>query len=181
MKPKNAKHKLEKSEMLFFVAKSDVDFDHCSEQSIHFDVKIISTIEDYRYEMMDVSWLTQLWKAAEDGKLTDLDVYVGQKKLMEAHQVILSARSPVLSNLLSNIVTKNGKATITFEADIDSSIVKHFLYFLYTGSSKINFRNKQYLALAENHEVVTLSKMCNLAMVSSPDVDEVTNFLLANF
>jgi hypothetical protein len=130
--------------------------------------------------MMDVSWLTQLWKAAEDEKLTDLDVYVGQEKLMEAHQVILSARSPVLSNLLSNM-TKNGKATITFEADIDFNIVKHFLYFLYTGSSKINLSNKQYLALAENYEVETLSKICNLAMVSSPDVDEVTNFLLANF
>lgn len=180
MNLKNAKHKLEKSEMLFFVAKSDVNFEKIGEQAINFDVKMISTIGDYRYEMMDPLWMTQLWKAALESKLTDVDVYVGQKLLMEAHQVVLSARSPVLSTLLNNM-KNNGKATITFEADIDYYIVKQFLYFLYTGSSKIHFNNRQYLALADMHEVETLSKVCNLAMVSSPDVDEVTNFLLANF
>jgi hypothetical protein len=45
----------------------------------------------------------------------------------------------------------------------------------------MTFKNKQLLGLAEMHQVETLTKVCKLAIVPSPDVEEVTNFLLSNF
>ncbi len=71
----------------------------------NFDIKMVSTNGNYYYEMMDENWLIDLWLAATDKKLTDVDMYVGTVKVMEAHRVILSARSPVLNILLINKVS----------------------------------------------------------------------------
>lgn len=136
MKPKNARQQLEKSEMLFFVAQVDINFEQVFQQSIVFDVKMVSTIANYCYEMMDVSWTTQLWEAALGCRYTDVDIFVGQNKLMEAHQMVLSARSPVLNGLLCNL-KESGKSRIFLHKEFEPAVVEHFLYFLYTGSSKI--------------------------------------------
>lgn len=180
MKPKNAKQKWEKSEMLFFVAKADINFEKIGQQTIVFDIKMLSTIPNYSYEMMDKSWANQLWEAAVHGWFTDVDIFVGPNKIMEAHQVILSARSSTLKTLLGNLKDK-GKSTIIFPKEFDPLVVKHFLYFLYTGSAKVSFKNRQLLQLATDHKVETLIQVCTLATVDPPDVDEVTDFLLANF
>jgi hypothetical protein len=181
MNPKNTKQKWEKSEMLFFVAKADINFEKLGQQSIVFDIKMLSTIPNYCYEMMDKSWGIQLWEAAYlHAWFTDVDIFIGPKKIMEAHQVILSARSPVLCTLLDNL-KQEGKATIVFPKTYDQFVVENFLYFLYTGSSKISFKNKQLLQLAVEYKVETLTKVCQLAIVVPPDVNEVTNFLLSNF
>ncbi|EFX87525.1 hypothetical protein DAPPUDRAFT_235202 [Daphnia pulex] len=181
MKLKNVRQQLVKSEMLFFAAQVDVNFEQLFQQSIVFDIQMVySTIADYCYEMVDVSWMTQLWEAALGCRHTDVEIFVGQNKLMEGHQMILSARSPVLNGLLCNL-KENGKSRISFHKEIDAHVVEHFLYFLYTGSSRMTFKNKQLLGLAEMHQVETLTKVCELAIVASPDVEEVTNFLLSNF
>ncbi|XP_046462631.1 uncharacterized protein LOC124208806 [Daphnia pulex] len=180
MKAKSVRQQLEKSEMLFFAAQVDVNFEQLFQQSIMFDIQMVQTIADYSYEMMDVSWMTQLWEAALGCRHTDVEIFVGQNKLMEAHQMVLSARSPVLNGLLRNL-KENGKSRISFHKGIEAHVVEHFLYFLYTGSSRMTFKNKQFLGLAEMHQVETLTKVCELAIVASPDVEEVTNFLLSNF
>nr|CAH0101658.1 unnamed protein product [Daphnia galeata] len=181
MKPKNTKQKWEKSEMLFFVAKADINFEKLCQQSIVFDIKMLSTIPNYCYEMADKSWGIQLWEAAYlHVWLTDVTIFIGPKRIMEAHQVILSARSSELCTLLNNL-KHEGKANIVFTKTYDQLVVENFLYFLYTGSSKISFKNKQLLQLAVDYKVETLTKVCQLAIIDPPDVDEVTNFLLANF
>ena len=164
--------------MLFFVAKANVNFEKPCEQSIVFDIKMLSTIPNYSFEMMDISWPIQLWEAALHGWYTDVDIFVGTKKLMEAHRVVLSARSSVLKD---EILKTEGKSIIRFPKEIYPQVAEHFLYFLYTGSSKITFKNKQLLLLAERNKVETLIEVCKLATVTSPNVDQVTNFLLANF
>jgi hypothetical protein len=167
--------------MLFFVAKADINFEKLGQQSIVFDIKMLSTIPNYCYEMTDKSWGIQLWEAAYlHAWFTDVSMFIGPKKIMEAHQVILSARSSVLCTLLDNL-KQEGKATIIFPKTYDQFVVENFLYFLYTGSSKISFKNKQLLQLAVDYKMETLIKACQLVIVNPPDVDEVTDFLLANF
>ena len=100
---------------------------------------------------------------------------------MEAHQVILSARSPVMSEAL-NKNSETGKSVLTFGKEFDVGTVKHFLNFLYKGSLKTFFSesNKNYaqlLKLATLYEVETLKNIYQ-RVDRVPDVEELTNSLL---
>ncbi len=168
--------------------------------TFNFDIKTVCTIGNYYYEMMDDGWLKDLWAAATDQKLTDVEIYVGTVKVMEAHRIILSARSPVL-NILLNKVSNATKSIVYFREEFDVDTVKHFLRFLYTGSleefdvnmvtlclqflytgSLDTFASKdtdykQLLELATMYEVETLKNCCQLINVP-PDVEDLTSSLL---
>jgi len=160
MKPRRA----DNVELFLFVAQASETFYSCN---VHFRIEMTSTIENYHYQMMDTSWTTQLWQAALDRQLTDVEIFVGPIKL-EAHRVVLSARSPVLSILLDSI--DHVKSSIAIEESMDVNVVKHFLKFLYTGCLEMSATNRQLLDLAELYEVKTLLKICQLANCISPDV-----------
>lgn len=134
---------------------------------LYFRIEMTSSVENCHYEMMDTSWTTQLWKAALNQHLTDVEIIVGPIKL-EAHRVILSARSPVLSALLDN--NDQVKSSIVIDENMDIDVVKHFLKFLYTGCLEISATNKQLLELSKIYEVETLMKICQVANCISPDV-----------
>jgi hypothetical protein len=145
---------------------------------IYFDIKIISTIDNYYYEMMDDAWMTNFWTAATNQKFTDVEIFVGTVKVMEAHRVILSARSPVLNASLRKI-NNTGKSPVTFGAEFDIDIVKIFLKFLYSGSLDSSTSHKQLLELATTYKVATLKSMCQLANAGAPlDVEDLTSCLL---
>jgi hypothetical protein len=151
-----------------------------SEPSVNFDVKFISTIGNYYYEMMDDGWLTDFWVAATKEKFTDVQIFVGTLKVMEAHRVILSARSPVLNASL-NKISNTSKLIVTFGAEFDVDTVKNFLNFLYTGSLKSTDNVQQLSRLATMYQVETLKNVCQpfqLINANPPDVEEVTDYLL---
>jgi hypothetical protein len=133
---------------------------------LYFRIEITSSVENYHYEMMDTSWTAQLWHAALNQQLTDVEIIVGPIKL-EAHRVILFARSPVLSALLDN--NDQAKSSIVIVENMDIDVVKHFLKFLYTGCLEISATNKQLLELAKMNQVETLMKICQVANCISPD------------
>ena len=141
--------------------------------SISFCLKIASAVDNYHYEMMDATWATQLWSAAINRQLTDVEILVGSNKL-EAHRVVLSSRSAILEALLSG-----NTQTITIEADVDFPVVEQFLKFLYTGKLDFPAENEQLLVLADIYEVITLKKLCQLACRAPPSVAEVTSSLFA--
>ena len=144
---------------------------------IYFDIKIISTIGNYYYELMDDAWMTDFWTAATNQKFTDVEIFVGTVKVMEAHRVILSARSPVLNASLRKI-NNTGKSTVTFGAEFDIDIVEIFLKFLYSGSLDSSASHKQLLELATTYKVETLKSMCQLANGAPLDVEDLTSCLL---
>jgi hypothetical protein len=144
---------------------------------IYFDIKIISTIGNYYYEMMDDAWMKDIWTAAISQKFTDVEIFVGTVKVMEAHRVILSARSPVLNASLRKI-NNTGKSTVTFGAEFDVETVKNFLKFLYSGSLDSSASHKQLLELATTYKVETLKSMCQLANGAPLDVEDLTSCLL---
>ena len=160
-------------EVIIFTGKRDTIVRSIGNQldSITFRVKIVSTIENYSF--VDTTWITDLWS---EKQLTDVDILVGQNKL-RAHRVVLSARSPVLKTILSQI-SNTVEATCTIsDKDGDLFTVEHLLKYLYTGTLSISANNKQLLALAEKYQVETLKKICLLAVESS-NVDDITEPVL---
>jgi hypothetical protein len=146
-------------------------------QSVPFDVKFISTIGNYYYEMMDEGWTKDLWLAATNKKFTDVKIYVGSVEVMEVHRVILCARSPIL-NLSVNNISNMGKSIVTLGVEFDIEIVKNFLNFLYTGSLKTTDNVQQLSQLATMYEVETLKKyVCQQLLNASPPVEDVTDYL----
>lgn len=156
--------------------------------SVNFCVKMTGSIPNYRYELMDTIWSKQLWSAAENCELTDVEMWVGSKKL-EAHRVILSARSPVFNALLNRINNATNhpinhednndvlKFSISIGGDFDFVIVQQFVAFLYTGILNISPANEQLLEVAKMYEVETLKKICQLAN-QIPNAEEITTSLL---
>ena len=151
-----------------------------SYSAFYFDIKMVSTIDNYYYEMMDNAWMDQFWTAATEEKLTDVEIFAGTVKVMEAHRVILSARSPVMNEAL-NKARSTGKSVVTFGVEFDIDTVKNFLNFLYTGSLKASFKSashKQHLLkLATFYQVETLKNFCQL-FDRVPNVEELTNAVL---
>jgi hypothetical protein len=143
-----------------------------------FDIRTVSTIGNYYYEMMDEYWLKDLWLAATNQMLTDVEIFVGTGKVMEAHRVILCARSPVLNASLNKISNTSEKSIVTFGQEFDVEVVKHFLNFLYTGTLKTSAKVKQMSQLAAMYQVETLKSVCQLLNANPPDAEEVTNHLL---
>ncbi len=176
-----SKHLQKNAELLqYYTAQSEFDVKF-NITAVSFDIKIASSIGNYHYDMMDDAWMNSFWTAATNKKLTDVEIFVGTVKLMEAHRVILSARSPVMNAAL-NKISDTGKAVFTFDAEFDVDVVKFFLNFLYTGSLKTFATSespnyKQLLKLATKYEMETLKNLCQLAN-HVPDVEELTNCLL---
>ncbi|XP_046458898.1 uncharacterized protein LOC124205502 [Daphnia pulex] len=145
--------------------------------TVDFDIKMTSTIGNYYYEMMDDGWLKDLWLAATNQKLTDVEIFVGTVKMMEAHRVILCARSPVLNSSLNKIINTN-KSIVTFGVEFDVDTVKHFLNFLYTGFLMTGASGKQMSQLAIMYEVETLKNVCQVFNANPPDAEHVAGYLL---
>jgi hypothetical protein len=160
-----------------FTVKLEFDIDYRYYNS-NFDIKTVSTIGNYYYELMDDKWLTDLWAAVTNKKWTDVEIFVGTVKVMEAHRIILSSRSPVLNESLSKISKPAEKSIVRFEAKFDVEVVKNFLNFLYTGRLESSASVHQLGKLATMYQVETLKNVCHLLNANIPDAEELTNYLL---
>jgi hypothetical protein len=145
---------------------------------VYFEIKTISKIGNYFYEMMDDKWTTDLWLAATNQKLTDVEIFVGTVKVMEAHRVILSSRSPVLNESLNKINKTAEKSIVTFGAEFDVDTVKTFLNFLYNGFLNTIDGGHQLGKLATMYQVETLKNVCQLLNFSPPDAENLTDYII---
>jgi hypothetical protein len=171
----------ENAEILHMAAKSQSNYCVDFSVKVDCDIKVVSTIGNYYYEMMDKDWMKDLWMAAVNKKWTDVEIFVGNVKLMEAHRVILSARSPVLNETLNKTSSNTEKSIITFGSEFEVEIVEHFLSFLYFGrfrrlESSVSFH--QLGKLATMYHVETLKNVCQLLNASRPDAENLTDYLL---
>jgi hypothetical protein len=171
-----SKHFQKNTELLHVAAKSESNF-YINPLMVDFDIKTVSTIGNYNYEMMDENWLTDFWMAATNQKLTDVEIFVGTVKVMEVHRIILGARSPVLNESLSKI-SNTGKLIVTFGAEFEVEIVENFLNFLYTGRLESSANIHQLSQLATMYKVETLNNICQLLSAEPPDSEIVTDYLL---
>ena len=164
----------QEKDVRLFTAEVDTNVNYSTGELFVFRIKIISTIQNNGFHVVDATYSTgDLWCELD---FTDVDLLVGQEKF-EAHRVVLSARSPIFETLLSNI-SNTGRPTLTIRADVEFTIMEEFLKYLYNGSLEISANNKQLLALAEMYQVETLKEICQLA-VREVDVEDITSSLLA--
>jgi hypothetical protein len=174
------KHFQKNAELLHFTVQALLAFSQGkpipNQFRVYFDIKTVSTIGNYYYEMMDDKWTTDLWLAATNQKLTDVEIFVGTVKVMEANRIILSARSPVLNEFL-NKISNTKKSIVTFGVEFDVEVVKNFLNFLYTGSLKTSAKVKQMSKLATIYQVETLKNVCQL-INRVPDIEELSDCLI---
>jgi hypothetical protein len=181
MEPKKSKNS---SELLVRFTVQLLDFDIITNSNRYpeliFDIRSVSTISNYYYEMMDDYLWKNLWAAGTNQKLTkltDVEIFVGTVKVIDAHRIILCARSPVL-NIVLNKINNTEKSIFTFGEEFDIDIVHYFLKFLYTGRLKTSAKVKQMSQLADMYEVETLKNICQVLSANPPDAEEVTNHLL---
>ncbi|EFX82544.1 hypothetical protein DAPPUDRAFT_240748 [Daphnia pulex] len=171
------KYHQENAELLHFTEQALLDFSKANLQfRVYFDIKTVSTIGNYNYEMMDDKWTTDFWMAAINQKWTDVEIFVGTFKVMEVHRIILCARSPVLNASLSKI-SSGTKSEVYFQEDFGVGVVQHFFNFLYTGSLKSTDSVHQLSKLATIYQVETLKNVCQL-LNRVPDVEELSDCLI---
>ena len=147
--------------------------------SIDFHVIITSCIKNYKSQLEDVLWTTQLWESTEKKLLTDVEfVFVGEKETLCAHRFILSARSPVFAAMFTSdmLESKTGRVEIK---DVDVNLFKHFLKFIYTGKLETSARNLDLLALADKYEIETLRELCQTA-TKEVDIQEILENMLSS-
>ena len=115
-------------------------------------------------------------------ELSDIQIKC-QDETFDAHQVILSARSPVLKRMLvSDMVEKKSKV-IEIKA-INSDIVKEMLKYIYTGKCIVNDANvnpqtvEQLFEAANMYQLDSLKAFCGDILISSLVPDNALSLLL---
>ena len=133
---------------------------------ISFHVKLSSPTANFDYQLVDDTWLDELWKAAQTKQLSDVEFLVDGKSF-GAHRFIVSARSPVFaamfsSDISSDMVEANtGKVVIN---DTNSGVFETFLKFLYTGTLE-PFSSAGDKPLQTNTKLTLSSASANLTLL----------------
>ncbi len=135
--------------------------------TITYYIQVNECVPNYRYELVDLLCMTQLWFAARRRQFTDFEFLVSGK-VFPAHRAVLAARSPVLANLLSQ-----SEVEFLRIDDIDSHVFENFLHFIYTGRLTISASHAQLQLAAERYQIETLKRLCQDATQES-EVHEAT-------
>jgi len=143
---------------------------------ITFNVKLRSTVHNFINKMMDSTWSEQLWAAAVDREITDVEFLVGQE-VFGAHRSLLSARSPVFAAMFASEMkeAKTGQVRID---DVDPATFQQFLKFLYAGMFECSSMNRDLFKVADKYGVETLMELCRPATQQVDTEDIIKTFLL---
>lgn len=92
-----------------------------------FRIYVTGSVEQYNHLRFDRLFGDQMWKAAVEQKMTDVDFVVRDRKFF-AHKFILAARSPVFQSMFKG--GYNEHVQISY---VHPRVFQQFLQFLYTG------------------------------------------------
>lgn len=142
-------------------------------------LKLMESVTGYSYILGDTLQPEQLWMAAKSGRLTDIDIQVGQSsktKVFTAHRAILTARSSVLAKSLERETTTS---SMTID-EVQPNIFKHFLRFIYTGQLRASARPyiPELQMLADRFQMETLQKLCRHP-AQEMNASELTSLILS--
>lgn len=149
---------------------------YASQFNLKFYVKMVSSVTNFGYRIVDTLWKDQLWTAAVEKQFTDVEFLVGDKSL-GAHRFLLSAVSPVFAAMFQSGMEEalTGKVRI---GDVDPGTFKHFLEFLYTGRVETAAKKEELLAVADKYQVETLVHLCKLA-TEPENMEDITEAFFA--
>ena len=147
--------------------------------SVTFHVQLTSSTSNFDYQLIDATWMEQLWSAARTNQLTDVEFLVGDKSF-SAHRFILSARSPVFTAMFNSDMTEAKTGTVAIN-ETNPDVFEVFLKFLYTGTLEpfSLAEDKQLLALADKYQVETLLIICQ-SFPPEVNKEELVEFILCS-
>ncbi len=93
---------------------------------ITFHAKILSTVTNYTSKPLDSTWSGELWAAAINRKMTDVEFLVGEEAF-GAHRSLLSARSPVFAAMFASGKNEAERGQVKI-GDADPATFQQFLY-----------------------------------------------------
>lgn len=106
-------------------------------------------------------------KLLTDGLLTDFTVKVGEKEI-DVHKAILAARSPVFAAMLNHESTSEAKTGVLVIKDVEYSVIKEMLHFIYSGRSSSDLNDQQasdLLIAADKYRLDELKNYCELSLI----------------
>lgn len=142
-------------------------------------MKTIDSVSNYSYQIRDDLLTDHLWKTTKNSNSTDITFQIGQvskRKSFGAHRCILSARSSVFASLFEK---EHAFDKIMIE-DVQPSVFKHFLRFIYTGQLKASAMSNliELQALADRYQIATLQKLCRQP-IQEMNASELTSLILS--
>uniref|UniRef100_A0A914ZMV5 BTB domain-containing protein n=1 Tax=Parascaris univalens TaxID=6257 RepID=A0A914ZMV5_PARUN len=113
----------------------------------------------------------------KEGRLTDFTVIAGGRE-MPAHQVVLSARSPVFAAMLEPHTEEFKNKRVNFP-DIDYEVMQELLLYMYSGRSP-NLSNMalDLLAAADRFQLPGLKDMADQVLRSGLAVESACRYLV---
>jgi speckle-type POZ protein len=119
----------------------------------------------------------------EDNIATDVCFDVDGEK-MEAHKIILQARSPVFKALLTGPMKEGHEGVVSIK-DVRAPVFKSLLHFAYTDNLPSDFQDamlevpmaQHLLAAADRFQLIRLRCMCEQRLCDSVSVDTVATTL----
>jgi len=143
---------------------------------ITFHAKILSTVTNYTSKPLDSTWSGELWAAAINRKMTDVEFLVGEEAF-GAHRSLLSARSPVFAAMFASGMKEAETGRVRIE-DVDPATFQRFLKFLYTGmlESSAMDEEEELFTVADKYQVTTLMKLSR--PVTTGDTGDMDNNIL---
>jgi len=109
----------------------------------------------------------QLGGLLETGRHADVSICVGTEQI-QAHSLILSARSPVFDAMLSHSMREHADKAVTI-TDLDPEAVRKMLRFMYQGRLDENLdidKTMQLLQAAHKYQVSALVDLCVSSLTS---------------
>jgi len=127
---------------------------------VTFYVKHVCTVGLVN-KFMDSDWSGELWAAAVNRKMTDVEFFVGEESF-GAHRSLLSARSPVFAAMFASGMMEAETGQVRIE-DVDPNIFGIFLEFLYTGTFEPSPNDVDLFTVADKYQINTLMDLCRPA------------------
>ncbi|MFH4973583.1 hypothetical protein AB6A40_000292 [Gnathostoma spinigerum] len=113
----------------------------------------------------------------KEGRLSDFTVVAGDHEL-PAHQVLLSARSPVFAAMLEPHTEEFRNKRVIF-SDIDFEVMQELLTYMYTGRSpNLSSMALDLLAAADRFQLPGLKEMADQVLRSNLVVESACRFLI---
>lgn len=132
-------------------------------------------IERIRVHFKFASLISDLEDLLQSGKFSDVMLKSTNGEHIPAHKNILSIRSPVFSRMFE--IDMLEKQTNMVNVDMESSVLKAFLQYIYTGILDANFVD-DLVAAADLYQIDCLKRACEkIILQKAGNIDTVVKLL----
>ena len=142
--------------------------------------QLILEFDDIRFAEGERQVLTHLSKLLENQSLSDVTFVVKNEKI-GAHSAIVVSASPVICAMLEEDKFKEGRTKVVEVDDIDPSVFKEMLRYVYTGKApKLDedaMTEPLFLA-ADKYQIKGLMYFCEQSLISKLNIQQVVHYLV---